>query len=445
MSIGETEPERSTGIDLASCGLAQVEPLGPTMAPFVTGELVGLLDAWDSLTGSWSRADIAATRTAIRRVRGNLSTMRPMLDDTWVDEIRSSLKMFGQGLSQVCQRDAVHDLADEFLDRHRVHSAVHARFEASATDRAAMMAEARELFVGPNGTQTRNALARAVERNIPLRTESDADTWKPCRDVLPGLVLEPWREMRRAARIDEHGSRFERMRKSTRHLRYASELVTPILGSVAEELGQDAGAVQHVLRRHRDAAALLEWTHAASRHDHTLTNAAHAFLADVTAESVGELKPRLSKVINSGRRLNERAKTFRIGAGGGVVWRSSSFEIEVALVHRSRQRDWSLPKGKTDPGESLRECAVREVWEETGLSCKAGDEVMTTSYRDGRGVQKDVTYYSMEVGPCDTFGRPDPREIDALLWTSVGAARSLVTRTRDRQVLEAFQSMVPPR
>ena len=205
MNIGETEPERSTGIDLASCGLAPAEPLGPTMAPFVTGELVGLLDAWDSLTDSWSRADIAATRTAIRRVRGNLSTMRPMLDDTWVDEIRSSLKMFGQGLSQVCQRDAVHDLADEFLDRHRVHSAVHACFEASATDRAAMMAEAREVFVGPNGTQTRNALARAVERNIPLRTESDADTWKPCRDVLPGLVLEPWREMRRAARIDEHG------------------------------------------------------------------------------------------------------------------------------------------------------------------------------------------------------------------------------------------------
>lgn len=433
------------GVNIVTGGVVEAEPLGPTLAPFVTAELVRLLDAWESLTASWGRADIAAARMAVRRVRGNLSMLRPMLDDAWVDEVRGSLKLFGQGLSQVCQRDSVHDLADEFLDRHRVHGAVHERFEASATDRAAMLAEARELFAGTTGIQARSALLRAAEQNIPLRMESDSDTWKPCQDVLPGMVLKPWREMRRAARIDESDLRLERMRKSTRHLRYASELVAPILGSVAAELAEDAASVQHVLRRHRDAAALLEWTHAASRQDHTLTNAAHAFLADVTAESVGELKPRLSKVIDSGRRLGDRENTFRVAAAGGVVWRSGLPDIEVALVHRPRQRDWSLPKGKVDPGESLRQCAVREVWEETGLSCRAGDEVMTTSYRDGRGVRKDVTFYSMAVGPSDTFGQPDPREIDAVIWTSVGAALSLVTQPRDREVLQAFQSMVPQR
>ena len=445
MNTRQTDRERSLRVDPGPCGVVESDPLGPTIAPFVTGDLVRLLDAWDSLTGSWSRADVAAMRMAVRRVRGNLSMLRPMLDDAWVDEVRGSLKPLGQRLSQVCQRDAVHDLAEELVDLHRVHGPVQARIEASVTDRGAMLAQARELFASAAGVRARSVLLQAVERDIPLRPESDADTWKPCQEVLPGLVLEPWREMRRAAKIDEHDSRLENMRKSARHLRYGSELATPILGSVAAELAHDAAAVQHVLRRHRDAAALLEWAHAASRHDHALINAAHAFLADVTAESVGELKPRLSKVVESGRRLGDRAKTFRIMAAGGVVWRSGSSDIEVALVHRSRQQDWSLPKGKADPGESLRECAVREVWEETGLSCESGDEVVTMSYRDGRGVRKDVTYYSMAVGPYDTFGRPDPREIDAVIWMSVEAAQSLVTRTRDHQVLEAFQSMVPLR
>ena len=41
-------------------------------------------------------------------------------------------------------------------------------------------------------------------------------------------------------------------------------------------------------------------------------------------------------------------------------------EVEVLLVHRPRYDDWSLPKGKLDPGEHPLVCAVREVEEETG-------------------------------------------------------------------------------
>ena len=42
------------------------------------------------------------------------------------------------------------------------------------------------------------------------------------------------------------------------------------------------------------------------------------------------------------------------------------------MVHRPRYDDWSLPKGKLDPGESFEEAALREVEEETGLRCGSG-------------------------------------------------------------------------
>ena len=57
-----------------------------------------------------------------------------------------------------------------------------------------------------------------------------------------------------------------------------------------------------------------------------------------------------------------------IRAAGALLWRESSdLAIEVALVHRPRYDDWSLPKGKVEMGETALQCAYREVMEETGI------------------------------------------------------------------------------
>ncbi|PWS15578.1 NUDIX hydrolase, partial [Klebsiella pneumoniae] len=58
-----------------------------------------------------------------------------------------------------------------------------------------------------------------------------------------------------------------------------------------------------------------------------------------------------------------------VRAAGAVLWRAGAGGIEVAVVHRPRYDDWSLPKGKIDPGENAPRAAAREVAEETGLSC----------------------------------------------------------------------------
>ena len=59
-------------------------------------------------------------------------------------------------------------------------------------------------------------------------------------------------------------------------------------------------------------------------------------------------------------------------AGGIISRRNERGEVEVLLIHRPGHDDWSLPKGKLEPGETDEECALREVWEETGLRCALG-------------------------------------------------------------------------
>ena len=71
-----------------------------------------------------------------------------------------------------------------------------------------------------------------------------------------------------------------------------------------------------------------------------------------------------------------------VKAAGGVVRREDG---NIAIVHRPRYDDWSLPKGKLDPGESWEDCALREVWEETGLRCELGEELSPTFYDDRKG------------------------------------------------------------
>jgi 8-oxo-dGTP pyrophosphatase MutT (NUDIX family) len=125
-----------------------------------------------------------------------------------------------------------------------------------------------------------------------------------------------------------------------------------------------------------------------------------------------------------------------VHAAGGVVWRPGpTGEPEVLVVHRPKYDDWSLPKGKRDPGETDEECALREVEEETGLRCNLGPELTSTSYVDRKGRPKEVRYWVMTV--IDGSFRPS-EEIDELRWLSIDRAHWLLSYDRDRGVLDAF-------
>lgn len=123
-------------------------------------------------------------------------------------------------------------------------------------------------------------------------------------------------------------------------------------------------------------------------------------------------------------------------AAGGVVSRAGEGGAhEVLLVHRPKYRDWTLPKGKLEPGESHEQAALREVEEETGLVCELGRELGSTSYRDGKDRPKVVRYWAMR--PLRGAFSPH-REVDEIRWASVEQAKELLTHDHDRGVLDAF-------
>jgi 8-oxo-dGTP pyrophosphatase MutT (NUDIX family) len=130
-----------------------------------------------------------------------------------------------------------------------------------------------------------------------------------------------------------------------------------------------------------------------------------------------------------------------IEAAGGVVWNiSAKGVVKVLLVHRPRYDDWSFPKGKLDPGESHRQAAVREVAEETGLSCRLGDELSEVRYADRKGRPKRVRYWSME--PVDGEFAPND-EVDEVRWLPVDEAAELLSYAHDRTVLIALPEPFP--
>jgi 8-oxo-dGTP pyrophosphatase MutT (NUDIX family) len=122
-------------------------------------------------------------------------------------------------------------------------------------------------------------------------------------------------------------------------------------------------------------------------------------------------------------------------AGGGIVWRRGEGAVEIVLVHRPAYDDWSLPKGKLDQGETEAQAALREVEEETGLVCRLGPEIGTTSYRDPKRRPKTVRYWEM-IPTAGTLAAAN--EIDDARWVPLGEAQGLLTYAHDRRLLDGW-------
>jgi 8-oxo-dGTP diphosphatase len=124
-----------------------------------------------------------------------------------------------------------------------------------------------------------------------------------------------------------------------------------------------------------------------------------------------------------------------VKAAGGVVWRPAGGTVAIAIAHRPRYDDWSLPKGKLDDGESWEDAALREVHEETGLRCRLGEELEPVGYHDRKGRAKVVRYWLMEPEEDVAFTPND--EVDELRWLAPEEAARELTYPHDRELVQA--------
>jgi 8-oxo-(d)GTP phosphatase len=135
-----------------------------------------------------------------------------------------------------------------------------------------------------------------------------------------------------------------------------------------------------------------------------------------------------------------RNPTPEIRAAGGVVWRLNKGKLEVALVHRPRYDDWSLPKGKLDDGEPELAGAVREVGEEIGSRVAVSRRIGTISY-DVADARKTVTYWVMQHLDGGFVANS---EVDEVCWLRPKAARDKLTYYVDRRIMGDFAAVPIP-
>jgi 8-oxo-dGTP diphosphatase len=122
-------------------------------------------------------------------------------------------------------------------------------------------------------------------------------------------------------------------------------------------------------------------------------------------------------------------------AAGGIVWRQGPNAPEVAVIHRPRHQDWTLPKGKLDAHERWQDAALREAREETGLRLQLEEFAGGCTYMT-RHAPKVVLYWHMRASEPYTFAPHDAREVDALDWLTVEAALARLTHPRERRMLQ---------
>ncbi|MGB7357219.1 MAG: bifunctional NUDIX hydrolase/histidine phosphatase family protein [Mycobacterium sp.] len=126
-------------------------------------------------------------------------------------------------------------------------------------------------------------------------------------------------------------------------------------------------------------------------------------------------------------------------AAGAVLWRprDGAATPEVAIIHRPRYDDWSLPKGKVDSGETEPVTAVREIEEETGFRAHLGRRLTTVTYPFDPGSKK-VRYWA---GRCVSGQFSVNDEVDELTWLPVDQAMKALTYAHDRKVLRRFSKL----
>jgi len=122
-----------------------------------------------------------------------------------------------------------------------------------------------------------------------------------------------------------------------------------------------------------------------------------------------------------------------IQAAGGIIWKVEDQQKKLAIVHRHKHKDWSLPKGKLDPGETWKKAALREVLEETGCVGKIKSYAGSISYVLN-GKPKIVLFWHMHIK--EVAAEKMNGEVDEIRWLTVEEALEIMDYEDEKDLIQ---------
>lgn len=121
-----------------------------------------------------------------------------------------------------------------------------------------------------------------------------------------------------------------------------------------------------------------------------------------------------------------------IQSAGGLIWRNTLTGKELAIIHRPKYNDWTLPKGKLEPGETWIEAAMREAREETSCDVEIESFAGCVCYRYHE-IPKIVLYWNMRlIGECHFQSK---KEVDEIRWLKVEQALPMLDYQSERELI----------
>jgi 8-oxo-dGTP pyrophosphatase MutT (NUDIX family) len=130
---------------------------------------------------------------------------------------------------------------------------------------------------------------------------------------------------------------------------------------------------------------------------------------------------------------NNQTNVDVIQAAGGLIWRNANGKKELAIIHRPKHDDWTLPKGKLEPGESWKEAALREVHEETGCQAEIENFAGCICYNP-KDIPKIVLYWNMKLIDEGNF-KPN-KEVDQVRWLKIEDALAMLGYQSERELIK---------
>ncbi len=129
---------------------------------------------------------------------------------------------------------------------------------------------------------------------------------------------------------------------------------------------------------------------------------------------------------------------IKVQAGGGVVQQEKKGERQVLLIFRKGV--WDLPKGKKEAGETIEECACREVAEETGIPMPKIERFLVKTFhqykRNGQLYNKETYWFAMKRKGNTDFTPQKEEGITKVAWVEVTEAFKKVGYENLQKVLE---------